>query len=275
MKWNLLIFWLFILSNSCSSSKIAVEEIDPSLSSRKYPTSVKKLEVDPLGSVYILDQKNKLTRYNTFKNTKTEYVDNRLGNIDDVDARNPLNIMVFFRQYGIVKILDNTLSPIKVISLQENESFQNVSEVCVTNDNQLWLFDENRQRIYKVDDNLQVRAETNRLSDLGLNNVQVVLMRENNNKLIVLVKDQGLFVFDNFGQFLRKISTNQYSDFQLLGNQIIQYSNCIVTMTSPDNPVLDIQNVKICEISSDIIQVKKAKTGWLLAYSDGVDVFEK
>lgn len=264
-----------ILLGACKSTFKSTTEEAVFVSERKYPARVKQVEVDPLGSVYLLDKINKLTRYNTINNTKTEYVDNRLGNIDDFDTRNPLNIMVFFRQYSIVKFLDNTLSPIKVIALQENESFQNVSAACTTNDNKLWVFEENQQRFYKVDDNLQVIAETNRLSDLGLQKIQVVKMRENNNKLVVLIKNEGLFVFDNFGQFQKKIKTDLYTDFQFLEDNIIQFENCHANVIPISNPLQLQQSDELCTMNSGAKSARKLKQGWLLSYEDGVDYLFK
>ncbi len=264
-----------ILFGSCKSTFKSTTEQAVFVSARKYPAQVKQLEIDPLGSVYILDKLNKLTRFNTINNTKTEYVDNRLGNIDDFDPRNPLSIMVFFRQYGIVKFLDNTLSPIRIIPLQDNESFQNVSAACTTNDNKLWLFEENQQRIYKVGDNLQVIAETNRLSDLGLQKVQVVKMRENNNKLVVLIKNEGLFVFDNFGQFQKKIKTDGYADFQFWEDNIIQFENCRAMVLPISNPLQIQQSEDLCLLNSGARSARKLKQGWLLSFEDGVDYFSK
>jgi hypothetical protein len=66
-------------------------------------------------------------------------------------------------------------------------------------------------------------VETNRLSDLGINSPSIIKMRESDNRLFVLIKEVGILVFDNFGQYLRKIVVPAIHDFSVM-NGVVYYS---------------------------------------------------
>jgi hypothetical protein len=180
------------------------------------------VELDRLDQIYLQTDGNLLAKINLKTGVKVEYFDNRQGAIDELDVYDPLNIVAFYRPYGIVKILDNTLNVIKTINLQNSTPYANVKNVATSNDGGLWIYDDIRQRIVKLDDNLNTKIQSNNLSDLGLQNVQIKLLKEYKNKLYVLIHDGSILVFDNFGQFQKKIKALSSSSFTFVGDRICQ-----------------------------------------------------
>ena len=75
-----------------------------------------------------------------------------LGSIDQVDVSNPLRPLLFYKDQGLIIVLDNTLSQQKnPISLNELGLYQTS---CIANsnfDNGIWLYDVDVNEIIKID----------------------------------------------------------------------------------------------------------------------------
>lgn len=238
-----------------------------------YQGKFTNVETDRLLAVYTQDEGNVLTRYNTISKSKVEYVDNRLGGVTDIDPYDPLNIVLFYKSYGIVKIMDNTLNIVKVLPFQQSSPWQNITQVCSANDGKLWIFDENQQKIFKVNHNFKAVAESNHMRDLGLNAPNVIRMREQDNQLYVLMDDVGILVFDNFGQFIRKIVTDQYDDFTLDDNKTILQSKGIERQVLQVNTTnLTKSQVALDTKSEKVKGVRKLGEQWIIWYENGVDL---
>jgi hypothetical protein len=268
-KWNITILTFVFFLTCCTIFKPKIAEE----TSVDYDIAGKfdLVEIDKLNFVYTQSENNLLRRHTLNSKVKVDYVDNRLGKIDDLDPFDPLNILIFYKSYGIAKVMDNTLNVIKIINFREFSPYQNITQMCASNDGKYWIFDESIQKILKIDGEFMRLAETNRLSDLGINRPQIIKMRESNNQLFVLVDGVGILVFDNFGQFLRKIVVPPVSDFSLVDGTIFYYNqNTFYKVEGIDTRKLE------TEINtgnpSTVTSVKLNKQLALLWYRGGVNV---
>ena len=100
-----------------------------------------QIEIDQYGYFYIIDQDN-LIKYDSEGHTLYHYSNKLLGNIDQIDISNPLRPLLFYKDQGLIIVLDNTLSQQKEpISLNELGLYQTS---CIANsnfDNGIWLYD--------------------------------------------------------------------------------------------------------------------------------------
>lgn len=247
---------------------------DPSFSldssKREYPVDLRIAEVDALGNVITLSKNNTITRFNKLNNSSVQYSDNRLGKIDVMDTRNPIELLVFFRSYGIVKWLDNSLSVIEEVNLQNS----NIVNVCSSNDGNFWIFDENTQRIYKKNRRLVTLIESNRMSDLGIDKLKIYKMRESNNRLVVLAEGYGYLIFDNFGQFQRKISSYSDNDFQLLDQLLIEFKESTIKLTDLSQPFAAPKNEIIAQ-AMDAFGLRIWEKNYFLLFNGGIDVIRR
>ena len=79
----------------------------------------------------------------------TRYVYNniQLGTIEHVDITNPLKIVVFYKQFNTVVVLDNTLTEIKIINFNRAREFKKVTHASVAYENHLWIYNELNQEL--------------------------------------------------------------------------------------------------------------------------------
>lgn len=85
-----------------------------------------------------------------YKKTKSKiysYANTQLGNISSIDITNPLKIVLFYRDFNTIVLLDNRLSELSNSINLSTESFaKNVTFASISSNNNLWL--------YSLDDNI-------------------------------------------------------------------------------------------------------------------------
>jgi hypothetical protein len=73
--------------------------------------------------------------------TDFEYKNIGLGKITYVDFQNPLQIIVFYKDFNTVVLLDNQLNEIKRIDFNLNPELIQLEAVGLSAQNQLWIYD--------------------------------------------------------------------------------------------------------------------------------------
>ena len=180
---------------------------------------IDQVEVDNLQNIYILTIDNRILRYDAELNKKFEYNDGSIGDIVSIDATNPQKILCFIADFNRILILDNTLAEIKMLDLSTTE-FLDVTAVARSNDNRIWMFDPINQVLVKIDNLGNAQFTSNRLSDYNLGTVNPTIIREKENKVVMVDEDLGILVFDNFGQFLKMIPEKDVDYIQVFGPYI-------------------------------------------------------
>ncbi|MFD2908212.1 hypothetical protein ACFSX9_05635 [Flavobacterium ardleyense] len=77
----------------------------------------------------------------TNKDQNFEYKNVSLGKITKVDFQNPLQIVVFYKNFNSVVLLDNQFNEIKKIDFNLQNNPINAEAVALSSQNQLWIYD--------------------------------------------------------------------------------------------------------------------------------------
>jgi hypothetical protein len=178
----------------------------------------KIVEVDNLGRLYVVDQKNVIVNYKTDLAKAYEYANRRSGTISGLDVTNPLQILAFSDDFNQAYVFDNTLSLIKTISL--TEQYADVSACCVSNDGNYWIFDPIQFRLVKINDKGIKILESSNVNDFGLAGATISAIREKGNYVVLCDRKRGFFIFDNMGQYVSRYETTGIMSFQFDGNSI-------------------------------------------------------
>lgn len=183
---------LFLLLANCAASR-----------SQEVPV-VKDFFVDPAGRPYLLLNDDRLVTANQLGATTNSFYDSSLGSPDYIDVTNPFQILVYYREYGTVVVLDRTLSELDRIDLFANPAIRQPGAIARSYDNGLWVFDNWNYRLLRIDERGEVDQSTNDLR-LQLNGPgEPSDIYVGRNVVILNFPDVSrLAVFSNFGEFRR------------------------------------------------------------------------
>lgn len=173
---------------------------------------------DKLGNLYLVEG-DEIILYNAKGKELYRYSDKSLGEIASLDANNALKLVVFYKDQSLIAILDNTLSVHGSAIELADKNFDQVVLVCRSQRENLWLYDQQNMEIIQTDINLQVIARSGNLQQALGQTINPTYITEQNNMLYMANPESGIFVFDNFGTYLKTIPIIT-EEFQVRGNYL-------------------------------------------------------
>lgn len=198
------------------------EEEDSTKNWKVIKTIQKKAEsisTDRLGNFYLI-RGNHIWMYNNKGDSLAAFNSRKYGDISYVDTTDPYKILVFFKDYGLILFLDNYLSEKgEVIDLQQL-GYDQVTMACQSRETGIWIYDQLKQKALHLNDDFKLIHETVNLSQWFQRRIMPNGMIEFNNRLYISEKETGIYVFDHFATYLRRIAIEEVDNIQLLENRI-------------------------------------------------------
>ena len=211
-----------LLSIFCVAFLLKTKAQDDSLFNflQKIEYPISSFAVDNLGELYIINTDNQLKKYNErgdsvgVFNQVTKY-----GRLTYVEAQNPWKVILFYQNFSTIVLLDKYLNVLGNINLRNKNIFR-VKAVTTSYDNNIWLFDEQDNKLKKIDDsgNLLSESVDFRLLFDSVPTPQKILDRDG---FVYLYDSQkGIYVFDYYGSFKSKLTFLNWTNFSVIGKTI-------------------------------------------------------
>lgn len=194
------------------------------------PITGDKLRVDKMGNAY-LRVDNNLYQFSKVQNSYTFEAVN-FGTLEQIDATNPLRLVLFYPDLMNILIVDNTLSQINAINLLEF-GYQQVTAAARARDNNFWIYDFVGFQLKKITPLGEVLAESENLNVLLGQTVQGNFILEKNNKVYLNDPKYGILVFDAYGTYARKIPLKGLDHFQVFDNDLVFWADSALIRLDP------------------------------------------
>jgi hypothetical protein len=211
--------------------------------------SVNYFDVDILGNLYLVHG-NELSKYDKEGKRKATYTNLSLGDISSIDASDAMNLLVFYEDFGKVIFLDNTLSIKKSAISLADLGFPNATLVCLSYNNSFWLFDPVNQELIRINQFLEISERSGNLNQIIQTEIEPNQLFETGNHVYLKDVNEGVFIFDRYGGFLKRMPFLQVDDLQLSASNTLQYLRndtlfeYNMKLLDSDTLVLKHQNIK-------------------------------
>jgi hypothetical protein len=173
-----------------------------------------RLTTDPFGNYYEISV-TEIKKFNQSAELQYTYSNNLLGEIASVDATNPLKLLVYFRDFTNILILDNTLSPTSEVLDLTTIELEETSLVCRSYNDGIWYYNPVKFELIRKGNDLVTSNTSGNLSTLLNKNIQPNFLVEYNNKLYLNDPKNGILVLDNYGAYIKTIPIYNLSQFQV------------------------------------------------------------
>lgn len=186
-----------------------------------YP--ITSFTVDNLGELYIINSSNQLKKLDEkgdsvgVFNQVTKY-----GKLSYVEAQNPWKTILFYQNFSTIVLLDKYLNVLTSINLRKQNIFR-VKAVSTSYDNNIWLYDEQENKLKKIDDAGKLIFESvdfRLLFDSVPSPVQII---DRDGFVYLYDPARGLYVFDYYGSFKNKLPFLQWKDFTVIEKNIYAF----------------------------------------------------
>ncbi len=214
--------FLFFLVTSCSAKITPTEPRDSSAYDlvKEIEVEARLITTDKLQQLYVVTQKNDVIKFSPEGKELFRFTNNTLGELTHIDVTNPFSVLLYYPDYLTVYTLDRTLNKTGEFNFLDL-NLTSVEAVGMSNDNNVWLYDEVLYKIKKVNRSGEVLRESENLTtQFGLE-IQPDFILERENILYVNDPTVGVVVFDIYGQYIKTIDLKNLTSFQIIDNQLI------------------------------------------------------
>ncbi|SET77794.1 hypothetical protein [Hymenobacter actinosclerus] len=161
--------------------------------------------LDRRGNFYVTDRQNNLRQFGPDGQALNVYAPPLPGHVMQVEAWNTAKILVFYDDRQQVLLLDRFLSPISELPLPQLLDGQ-ARVVTLAPDDRYWLFNESDLTLRQFDAGQKRFTITTPLDILiGRSRPDFRFLREYQNNLYLVDRVGGVYVFDNLGNFRKKL----------------------------------------------------------------------
>ncbi len=124
----------------------------------QYP--IESFTVNNIGELYIINTSNQLKKLDDKGDSAGVFnMVTKFGKLSYVEAQNPWRIILFYKNFSIIVLLDKYLNFLTDINLRKQNIFS-VKAVTGSYDNNIWLYDEQENKLKKIDDAGKILMET-------------------------------------------------------------------------------------------------------------------
>ena len=161
--------------------------------------------IDRRGTLYLADKDNNLRQLTTAGQPLNTYSPAQPGHVAVLEAWNQNAVLVFYDDRQQVLLLDRFLAPLSEIRLADYID-GTVRTATLAPDGLLWLLDESNLVLREFDPQA-LRLVQNTPLDLliGRSRPDFRFLRQYQNNIYLVDRTSGIFVFDNLGNYRKKL----------------------------------------------------------------------
>ncbi|MBX9783944.1 MAG: hypothetical protein K2X48_11705 [Chitinophagaceae bacterium] len=189
--------------------------------------------VDNLGNYYLLSKDNQLKKLNARGDSMGVFNDvRRYGKLNSMDVTNPLKVLLYYKNFSTIVVLDRFLNVVNTIDLRKQNIFQ-VKAIAQSYDNNIWIYDEQNNKLKRIGENGSVIFETVDLRIIFDEAPSPTAIFDHDGFVYLYDPEKGFYVFDIYGSFKTKISYKGLTDVTVIGKTVLGVeSNMIVAYTT-------------------------------------------
>ena len=212
---------------------------------KKIKGDITAFAADNFDNLYLLNSYDQLKKLNArgdsvgvFNNVR------RYGKVAQFDVTNPLRVLLYYKDFSTIVVLDRLLSIRSTIDLRRQDIFQ-VQAVCLSYDNNIWLYDEFEHKLKKIDEEGKLLFATSDFRQLFDEAFSFTSICDHDGYLYLYDKNKGVYVFDYYGTLKNIFSLTGYDNFKTVGKFIMGTRHDSLLRYQPSNLLL--QKLKMPE----------------------------
>lgn len=181
--------------------------------------------VDDLDNIYLLNSKNQLKKLNANGDSVAIFNDvKRFGKASLIDVSNPLKVLLYYKDFATVIVLDRFLNLKNTIDLRKQNIFQ-VKTIGQSYDNKIWLYDDLENKLKKIDEDGKMLFETPDFRLLFDESLSPQSITDADQNIYIYDSAKAVYVFDYYGSLKNKILISGWHNFKVAGKYIFGSAN--------------------------------------------------
>ena len=233
----------FLLFTFCLAAAAQTDSLFKPLT--KIKGDITAFAADNFDNIYLLNSYDQLKKIDANGDSVAVFNNVRkYGKIAQIDVSNPLRVLLYYKDFSTVVILDRLLNVRSTIDLRSQDIFQ-VQAICLSYDNKIWLYDEFEHKLKKIDEDGKMLFATTDFRQLFDEAFAFTSICDQDGFLYLYDKNKGVYVFDYYGTLKNIFSLTGYDNFKAVGKFITGTRHDSLMRYQPSNLLL--QEIKMPE----------------------------
>ena len=176
--------------------------------------------VDNLDNLYVLNSRNQVKKNNINGESVAVFNDIRkYGQATLIDVSNPLKVLLYYKDFATVVMLDRFLNVVNVVDLRKQGILQ-AKAIGQSYDNKIWVYDELEAKLKKIDEDGKLLQETPDFRLLFNQPPSPSKIFDENQYIYLYDSTKGINVFDYFGALKNNILITRWQNLKVTGKYI-------------------------------------------------------
>lgn len=160
---------------------------------------------DRNGNFFLAFKGGTITKYSDSQDSLLSFSPSKLGDVTNIEAWHGFKIFAFYQEFQDYTIFDRYLS--RAVRTPLSQSSINYIEVSTySRDQKIWAVEENALRLLKINVILrEIEIDIPLEFILSNEDYNFCFIKEYQNLVFLIDKISGIYIFDNLGNYLRKI----------------------------------------------------------------------
>jgi hypothetical protein len=192
---------------------------------KKVKGDIVAFAADNLDNIYLLNSSDQLKKLGPAGDSIAVFNNVRkYGKIAQMDVSNPLRVLLYYKDFSTIVVLDRLLNIRSTIDLRKQEIFQ-VPALSLSYDNKIWLYDEFEHKLKKIDEDGKLLFATTDFRQLFDEAFSFSSIFDESGYVYLYDKNKGVYVFDYYGTLKNIINFTGYDKFKVAGKYIFGTRN--------------------------------------------------
>ncbi len=230
------------------------------------------MDIDVLGNLYLISNDNQLKKLKANGDSVAIFNDvKKYGNPTLIDVSNPLKILLYYKSYSTVVILDRFLSLRNSINFRKGNIFK-AKTIATSYDNNIWLFDEQDYKLKKIKDDGTLLSETNDWRQIFDEVPNLTEMIDRDGAVYLHDIQKGFYVFDYYGSLKNNLPFKNWLHVAVANNKIMGFENN--SLQSYELNTLTLKSYTLPSFFKDYIDIKAMNGKVYLLKKNGIEVYK-
>jgi hypothetical protein len=194
----------------------------------------------------------------------------KYGKLFSIDATNPLKLLLFYKNFATIVVLDRFLNVRNTINLGKKNIFK-VKAITTSYDNNIWLFDEGDSKLKKIDDNGDVMMETVDFRTLFDTVPSPLQIADQDGFLYLYDPNKGFYTFDYYGALKSNMPFLHWSNPEVIGKNMYGFGDTLLYQYETGS--LKLREHPIPVFFKNALQIKATNNKVYLLQKNGIQQF--
>jgi hypothetical protein len=235
------------------------------------------IALDASNNIYLIED-IKISMFDPAGELEYWYSNMYTKSIHSIDVSDPERILLFYKQDQKITLINQHFRSIPEPFFLNEKGYRNISQACLSDDSNIWIFNKNKQALTKITDQGDFIIQNENVSSEISGKLNPAFMACYDGNIYLSDPGLGIFVFDPIGQYLETIPVKGAANFRIANGNLLftQNDHAIIyelnsgRQTTFEMPVkkfktaaVDIEGKNLMLYVADLNQVKVFKSAFV------------